>query len=92
MIIPIETSEIPMRPNAASLAVEAGTAECAMMLAGSADAFANALTGVYATDPHYGRSLTALMKALEGRNGIIEKLDKKIDNLSKEVEELRKGK
>jgi flagellum-specific peptidoglycan hydrolase FlgJ len=37
----------------------------AMMLAGSADAFANALTGVYATDPHYGRSLTALMKALD---------------------------
>lgn len=36
----------------------------AMTLAGSPDAFANALTGVYATDPHYGRSLTALMKAL----------------------------
>jgi flagellum-specific peptidoglycan hydrolase FlgJ len=37
----------------------------AMTLAGDADAFANALTGIYATDPHYGRSLTALMKALD---------------------------
>ena len=37
----------------------------AMTLAGNPDAFANALTGVYATDPHYGRSLTALMKALD---------------------------
>jgi flagellum-specific peptidoglycan hydrolase FlgJ len=37
----------------------------AMTLAGNPDAFANALTGVYATDLHYGRSLTALMKALD---------------------------
>jgi flagellum-specific peptidoglycan hydrolase FlgJ len=36
-----------------------------MTLAGNADGFANALTGIYATDPHYGRSLTALMKALD---------------------------
>jgi flagellum-specific peptidoglycan hydrolase FlgJ len=37
----------------------------AMTVSGNADAFANALIGVYATDPHYGRSLTALMKALD---------------------------
>jgi flagellum-specific peptidoglycan hydrolase FlgJ len=37
----------------------------AMTLAGNPDAFANALSGIYATDPHYGRSLTALMKALD---------------------------
>jgi flagellum-specific peptidoglycan hydrolase FlgJ len=36
-----------------------------MTVSGNADAFANALIGVYATDPHYGRSLTALMKALD---------------------------
>jgi flagellum-specific peptidoglycan hydrolase FlgJ len=36
----------------------------ATTLAGNAEAFANALTGVYATDLHYGRSLIALMKAL----------------------------
>lgn len=35
--------------------------QAAMRLVGDPDAFANALTGVYATDPHYGRSLTALM-------------------------------
>jgi flagellum-specific peptidoglycan hydrolase FlgJ len=36
-----------------------------MTLAGNCDAFADALTGISATDPHYGRSLTALMKALD---------------------------
>jgi len=35
-----------------------------MTFVGDPDAFANALTGIYATDPHYGRSLIALMKAL----------------------------
>lgn len=33
----------------------------AMMLTDSPDAFANALTGVYATDPNYGSSLIRLM-------------------------------
>jgi hypothetical protein len=32
-----------------------------MMLTDSPDAFANALTGVYATDPNYGSSLIRLM-------------------------------
>jgi flagellum-specific peptidoglycan hydrolase FlgJ len=36
----------------------------AMALAANPDAFATALTGVYATDSHYGHSLIALMKAL----------------------------
>ncbi|MEA2857140.1 MAG: hypothetical protein QOH98_1461 [Methylobacteriaceae bacterium] len=36
----------------------------AMRFLGNPDAFANALTGIYATDPHYGRSLIALMKSL----------------------------
>jgi flagellum-specific peptidoglycan hydrolase FlgJ len=36
----------------------------AMTFSSHPDAFANALTGIYATDPHYGRSLIALMKAL----------------------------
>ena len=36
----------------------------AVTFVGDPDAFANALTGIYATDPHYGRSLIALMKAL----------------------------
>lgn len=37
--------------------------QSAMRLVSSPDAFADALTGVYATDPHYGRSLIALMHA-----------------------------
>lgn len=35
----------------------------AMRLVGHPEDFANALTGVYATDPHYGRSLIAVMHA-----------------------------
>lgn len=39
--------------------------QAAMRLVGTPDAFANALTGVYATDPHYGRSLIAVMHAAD---------------------------
>lgn len=37
--------------------------QAAMKLVAHPDAFADALTGVYATDPHYGASLKALMRS-----------------------------
>jgi len=49
----------------AALLATSGYYTRAMAERASADAFANALTGVYATDPHYGAALIALMRTYD---------------------------
>jgi flagellum-specific peptidoglycan hydrolase FlgJ len=49
----------------AALLATSGYYTRAMANRDSADAFANALTGVYATDPHYGAILIALMRTYD---------------------------
>ena len=49
----------------AALLATSGYYTRAMAERASADAFANALTGVYATDPHYGATLIAFMRTYD---------------------------